>query len=123
MLYLSDVLMARVVQTGDNLQDLHHAPGVGELDHDGVITLRIEIVAEVEQGILSGREPVLEYLLEVELSADTVRDLAEQPHPLPLVPGPVRAGAPDAGLKVIIPRPPPHSPTQGHEGTKYVTIL
>ena len=108
--------MARVVQTGDHLKDLHYATGIGELDHDGVIALWIEIVAEVGQGILS--EPVLEYLLEVELGIDTIRDLAELPHPLPLVPGPDRAGAPDAGLKVKVPSHPQPSPIQGHEGTK-----
>ena len=119
ILYLSDVLVARVVQAGDHLKDLRYASGVGKLDHDGVIALRIEILAEVGQGILS--ETVLEYLLEVELGTDTV--LAELPHPLLLVPGPVIVGAPDASLEVKVPRHPLPSPTQGHEGTKYVTIL
>ena len=112
------MLVAGVVQAGDHLQDLHHAPGVGELDHGGVITLRIKIVAEIKQRILARREPVLEYFLEVELGADTVRDLAELPDPLALIP--LGAGASDASLKVIVPSSPSH---QRLEGTRYVTIL
>ena len=119
-LYLSDVLVTRAVQAGDHLQDLHHAPGVGELDHGGVVTLWVEIVAEVKQRILSSSKPVLEDLLKVELGADVVRDLAELPHTLHLVPSPLGAGAPDAGLEVIIPRSAPH---QRHEGANYVTVL
>ena len=70
--------MFNILHLSDTLQHLQHTAGMGQLDYLRIFTFWVEIVPEVKQGILT-REPMLEYLLKVQLGGVVVCHFAERP--------------------------------------------
>ena len=68
--------MLGMVNGVDDVQNLSNIVSIGQLDDSLVLALRVEIVSQIKQRILS-LESILEYLLKVDLCGHTVSHFTE----------------------------------------------